>query len=185
MQLDAAFQGSIYAYSKQTLYCWRGFLILCVILECVSTLISTDVEIISQTSIMRCRAIFESHFIMTVALVDIIACVVNFLLFVRQLKRVTSALGQHINLFKQPSASKSTEGGQIANQIQRKQKEDKFVAIVRKHTVLTAVGVGTTLVTLIFIGILSLSIVWYVRVFFCYLCNTVCSFHHIFFMLYN
>ena len=105
-RLDAAFAGSLYAYSRRFLYFWRGCLVLFIVVEILTTLPYSDSIVLANDKYMPCRSNFPSSLLGIFALTDIIACFVNLFLFIRQLKRVTAALKRHDNLWSSNSSSR-------------------------------------------------------------------------------
>lgn len=90
-RLDAAFHGSIYKYSRKTLYSLRVFLCVGIIGATVISFRGMDAFVI-DAPLLQCRAAIKTYALVVVALFDIVACSVNLFLFIRQLYRVTAAL---------------------------------------------------------------------------------------------
>ena len=74
--------------------------------------------------------------------------------------------------------TESTASNKIRKRIRkkkdrRKSKQDSFLYVIRKHAILTTIGVGSTIVAMVAIGVFSMSYVWYV--FILLFCIDVCG----------
>lgn len=94
-RLETAFEGSVYAYSTKFLFFWRVFLIVSNFFEIFLLIFTANIELNAQQhGTMACRSAYHNSLLVTIATVDIVACVVNLYLFVRQLNKVAGSIKQ-------------------------------------------------------------------------------------------
>ena len=221
MCIDEAFGDSAYRYSKTFLYSWRTFLTLSSTILSVATIIANNPQAVENIDdkeyYLSCYLIWNNNVLYFLALLDIIACVVNVILFIiplRKLDKKRKELQNNINTYSNnlnvvndnddsiktnsgtspkdstnkdtmkapdlhvvasssmrgtPTGSSSTPvkgaGGVYVfdsdNKTTSKMKKDGLLLkVAKKLTILTSIGVGSTFLSMLFIGIFSWATVW-------------------------
>ena len=219
---DEAFGDSAYRYSNKFLYGWRVFLTLSSTILSIATIIVNNPEAVeniqNEEYYLSCYLVWNNIVLFFLVLLDIIACVVNVVLFIiplrkldKKRKELENNINGSVNHLKNGETSKtgsinSTKNSNISDDntdnndddsnVEMKvpdlevvpsgsfastpssktvkkasfendkktrskiKKDNLLLKVAKKLTILTSIGVGSTFLSMLLIGIFSWATVW-------------------------
>lgn len=170
-KLHTTFKDSNYKFSKKFLIMWCISLIGLNMLSIVQIIQFTKAELdYKKYFYVGCRATFATSHLITIAATDIIGCFVNLYLFGNRLLKITKAMSKS-NMMKiekgvqrMGTRSDETDNNKETDHDleQARRKEDQFLKVIRKNSILTAFSVVSTVIGSFCIVVFSLPILWYV-----------------------
>ena len=200
IRLETSFANSFYEFNKTILNIWRLILILSIISAIILILIYSNPTLHKNKSNhmfdVECRSNFEIFILIHFGITDFIACFINLYLFTKQLYKISNSMKNNNTVTQlqigNNSPTQSVDQIEIVtfpnnkninnkqNYEPNKQQIDQLLGIIKKQTILTAIGVISTLMAMIFLALFSLPVVWYVS--FCIILNIIhklCAFVHV------